>query len=312
MKTQHYGILIQSVNQLIICYLLLSFAITANAVETTKPGASVEGHLSFTGSGALSNLMAYWTQAFSERNPLITVSIADPGGMAGIESLVNGTTDLALISTPVSPEQSDAFAARFGYSPHVIPVAMDAVAVYVNDSNPLTSIDLEELDAVFSSNYRCGETQPIQTWDGLGVKGNLAQQRIAVYGLTINTGANTLFREIALCGGDFLKEFQALAGPDSVESALSTDSAGIGFFSSTMRSPGIHILAIAPHKNAMAVAPLPGAIRSGHYPISRTLSIAINQPKNRPLSPALRAFIDFVLSPEGQSVVTKAGYVSLH
>jgi ABC-type phosphate transport system, periplasmic component len=45
--------------------------------------------------------------------------------------------------------------------------------------------------------------------------------------------------------------------------------------------------------------------------MSRTLGIAINQPMNQPLSLALQAFIDFVLSPEGQSIATKAGYVSL-
>ena len=312
MKTLQGGINSKLAKHLITCCLLFSISMTVNADKTGKPAEPVAGHLSFTGSVALSNLMTYWTQAFSERNPLITVTVADPGGTAGIDALINDTADLALTSTPLDREQSEAFAARFGYSPHVIPVAMDAVAVYVNDANPLTSITIPNLDAVFSSTYRCGETQPIQTWEGLSVIGNLAQQRITVYGLTVDTGANSLFREAALCGGDFLKDFQALAGPDSVESAIITDSAGIGFSSSTMRSAGIHMLAIAPHKNTTAVAPLPDAIRSGHYPMSRTLAIAINQPKNRPLSPALRAFIDFVLSPDGQRVVAKAGYVSLH
>jgi phosphate transport system substrate-binding protein len=45
--------------------------------------------------------------------------------------------------------------------------------------------------------------------------------------------------------------------------------------------------------------------------MSRTLGIAINRPMDQSLSPALRVFIDFILSPEGQSVAIKAGYVSL-
>jgi phosphate transport system substrate-binding protein len=102
-----------------------------------------------------------------------------------------------------------------------------------------------------------------------------------------------------------------LAGPEAVENALISDSAGIGFSSNAMRSAGIHMLAIITHKSALAVAPKPDAIRSGQYPISRTLGFAINRPRNQPLSPELRTFIDFVLSPEGQSVATKAGYVSL-
>ena len=315
MKTPHYGFIFKSIGQpakhQIICFLLLSFAITAYAAETTNPQVPVEGHLAVTGSVALSNLMTYWTQAFSERNPLITVTIADPGGTAGIEALVNGTADVTLTSTPISQKQNDAFEVRFGYTPHVIPVAMDSVAVYVNDSNPLTSITLQNLDAVFSSTYRCGGPKPIQTWGALGVKGKLTQQRITIYGLTVATGASSLYKETALCGGDFIKHFQALAGPEAVENALISDSASIGFFSSAMRSAGIHALAIASHKNALAVAPTPDAIRSGQYPMSRTLGIAINRPMDQPLSPALRVFIDFILSPEGQSVVTKAGYVSL-
>ena len=311
MKSPHYRFIFNQTKYLIMFFFLLSFAISANAVETAQPPLPVTGRLAVTGSVALSNLMTYWTQAFSERNPLITVTIADPGGTAGIEALINGTTDIALTSTPISHKQKDAFEARFGYPPHVIPMAMDAVVVYVNDSNPLTSIALQDLDAVFSSTYRCGETQPIQTWDALGVKGTMAQQRITVYGLTVDTGATSLFRETALCGGDFIKDFQALAGPEAVESALISDSAGIGFSSSAMRSAGIRTLAIVPHKDALAVAPTPDAIRSGQYPMSRTLGIAINQPMNQPLSLALQAFIDFVLSPEGQSIATKAGYVSL-
>ncbi len=311
MKIPYYRFILKSATHLLMCFSLLSFAITANAVEATKLPAPVEGRLVITGSVALSNLMTYWTQAFLARNPLITVTIADAGGTAGIDALVNGTTDIVLTSTPISRKQKEAFEARFGYPPHVIPVAMDAVAVYVNDSNPLTSIALQDLDAVFSSTYRCGETQPIQSWDALGVKGTVAQQRITIYGLTVDTGANSLFRETAMCGGDFIKDFQALAGPEAVESALISDSAGIGFSSSAMRSTGIHTLAITPHKDALAVAPTPDAIRSGQYPMSRTLGIAINQPMNQPLSSALQAFRDFILSPEGQSIATKAGYVSL-
>ena len=202
MKLTHYGFIFKPTKYLIMFFSLLSFAITANAVETTKPPVPVEGRLVVTGSVALSNLMTYWTQAFSERNPLITVTIADPGGTAGIEALINGTTDIALTSTPISHKQKEAFEARFGYPPQVIPMAMDAVVVYVNNSNPLTSIALQDLDAVFSSTYRCGETQPIQSWDALGVKGTVAQKRITVYGLTVDTGATSLFRETAMCGGD--------------------------------------------------------------------------------------------------------------
>jgi phosphate transport system substrate-binding protein len=311
MKSTHYGFTFRPAKYLIMLLSLLSIAITTNAVDADKPPAPVQGRLAVTGSVTLSNLMTYWTQAFSGRNPLVTVTIAYPGGAASIGALINGIADIALTRTPISSKQKEAFEARFGYAPHEILLVMDAVAVYVNDANPLASIALQDLDAVYSSTYRCGKPQPIHTWGALGVKGAMAQQPISVYGLTVTTGTNSLFRETALCGGDFIKDFQALPGPAAVVNALISDDTGIGFSSSSMTSSGIHMLAIAPHKGALAIAPTPDAIRSGQYPISRTLGIAINQSSNQSLSPVLQAFIKFVLSPDGQSIATKAGYVSL-
>jgi len=54
----------------------------------------------------------------------------------------------------------------------------------------------------------------------------LAQQRITVYGFTVDTGATSLFRETALCKGDFIKDLQALVGPEAIENAFILDSAG--------------------------------------------------------------------------------------
>ena len=346
MKTQYGGINFISARHLLTGCLLLGFAMTAHAVDNGKPAEPLTGRLTFIGSDTLSNLMSYWAAAFSAHNPSVSITLADPGGVAGIDALINETADLALTSSPFSSEQVEAFVSRFGYPPRVIPVAMDAVALYVNDANPLTSIAIPELDAVFSSTYRCGEPQPINTWGGLGVQGSLAKQRITAYGLTVDSGANSLFREVALCGGDYSQEFQALAGPEAVQSAIMTDPASIGYFSSSSRpisvcntasAPGavhndlcdhltdkgahrpitgdkplvgFHALALAAHKGAAAIAPTADAIRSGRYPMSRTLAITLNHPENRPLSPALQAFIDFVLSPVGQAIVAKAGYVS--
>ena len=174
--------------------------------------------------------------------------------------------------------------------------------------------------AAAASGYQRTRTEPhvtpapkadIKTWGALGVEGPMAQKRITVYGLTVNTEANSLFRKTALCGGDFIKNFQALAGPESVEKALISDMSGIGFSSSAMHTAGIHTLAIAPDKETPAIAPTTDSIRSGQYPMSRTLSFTINCPLGQPPSPALRTFIHFVLSPEGQDIATKAGYVSL-
>lgn len=311
MHSQRPSLIISSVKCLILCFSLSGLAITVNAGATHEPQEPVSGRMVMTGSVALGNLVSYWAEEFSQRYPLVTVTIADPGGTAGITALINGSADLALISTPLSPAQQEAFITHFGYPPEVIPVAMDAVVVYVNDANPLTAITLPELDAIFSSTYRCGAIQPIHSWGALTGAANLANRPIKVYGLDVDSGATALFKQIALCGGDFITDFQALAGPEALENALITDLSGIGFSSNALRSAGIHALAVAPDKQTPAIAPTPANIRSKHYPMHRTLSIAVNRPANLPLTPALQAFIAFVRSSEGQNVAKKAGYVTM-
>lgn len=271
----------------------------------------VEGRLVLTGSVALGNLISYLTQSFSVYNPLVSVTISDPGGRAGLDALINGSADMVLSSTQLDDRQKQRFQERFGYAPEYIPIAMNALAVYVNNLNSLYSITLQELDSIFSSTYRCGGSQSIQTWDAFNVKGLLAHRQIHIYGLTVNTGASSLFRQKALCGGDFKKDFQALVGPEAVELALTSDYAGIGFVNNALRSPELHALAIKPDKKSVALAPTPKTIRSGQYPMSQTLSMVINHGNDQPVSPALQAFINFVRSPEGQKVIEKAGYVTL-
>ncbi|BCG63509.1 MAG: phosphate transport system substrate-binding protein [Methyloprofundus sp.] len=296
---------------LLIGLSIISFASTPNAAKASEQALPDAGHLVFSGSVALSNLMTYWTQAFAEQNPSITVTIADPGSITGIDTLINGTADMVLTSTNISDKQKQAFEQRYGYPPRIIPVAKDALAVYINALNPLKDISFQELDAVYSETLRCGMPKPIRTWAELGIKGALAKRWIAVYGLTVETGATDLFRQTALCGGDFNQYFQALAGPAAVQDALISDISGIGFSSSTMRSAGMRALAVAPNKNAAAILPVADTIRSSAYPLSRTLAIVVNYPIAKPFTPVMQAFIDFVLSVEGQSVVDNAGYVSL-
>jgi len=185
---------------------------------------------------------------------------------------------------------------------------MDGVAVYVNKLNPLRRITLTQLDAVFSVTRHCGGEAPIETWDQLGIAGALKTRRIVPYGLVDSTGAYHLFRDIALCGGDFKPDFQAMAGPDALESAIESQPDALGFSSSALHSAGIRPLAVASDGSSTAVPPDEANIRNRRYPLSRTLTIAVNLPPSGSLPPALKAFLDYVRSVQGQEVAAKAGY----
>ncbi len=285
--------------------------LATTAILPAHAGPLVAGPLQLGGSLTLADLVTAWVDGFRRYAPGISVAVADTGTEAGFAALVNGSEDAVLVALPASAGQRAAFEARFGYPPTFYPVAMDAVAVYVSDGNPLRRITLAQLDAVYSDTLRCGARAGIETWGALGVGGSLASRRIRPYGLTTNTGASRLFRKVALCGGDFGPGFQAVAGPDALEAALTSQPDAIGFSSSALRSAGLRALAVARDAGATAALPDAAAIRSQRYPMSRKLAIAVNLPPSGRLPAALAAFVRYARSPAGQAVAARAGYVPL-
>ncbi len=287
--------------------LLLTLAINAEPAPISPP----IGRVVLTGATALSSLASYWTQSFGRHHPGIPVAVADPGSAAGLTALLDGTANAVLLSTPLNKDEKDRFEQRHGYPPMVIPVAMDAVAIFVNVSNPLPRISLTQLDAIYSTTRRCGAKKPIETWQALGVHGPLAGAKITPLGLDASTGAHALFRQRALCGGDYQADVQTLAGPTAVAAALKANPSAIGFASSALRAPGIRTVPVSANDHETAVQPSVSTIQTGHYPLPRHLVIVVNLPTGRSLDPALQAFVDYVRSPSGQVVAARAGYAPL-
>lgn len=307
----HYRLRVHTLAVLVLAWApLLAAGAQTPSRAPSAADLRVHGILTLGGSVALADLVAVWAQGFQQDYPGVAVTVSDAGGEAGLASLENGTADAVLLGSPPTDSQLDALQNRLGYAPTLIPVAMDAVAVYVNARNPLQRITLAQLDGVFSATLRCGKTA-IDDWQQLGVPDASALSSVVPYGLDDSTSANLVFRQVALCGGDFRPRFQAVAGPDALESAVASQPGAIGFSSSALHSASIRPLAVARDHSAQAVAPDAEAIRSHRYPMSRTLSIAVNVPDGKPLPPKLQTFVDYVLSADGQNMAQMAGYVPL-
>jgi len=295
------------------CFILLLFT----AVIAPLPAYSADntelptGSLELTGSIALTDLVSEWIDGFRQRYPGIEVTLADAGSEAGITALINGSEDAVVLGMPLDTRQRSAFENHYGYPPQLFPVAMDGVAVYVNKLNPLKRITLTQLDAIFSITRRCGEALPIKTWGQLGVTGPLKSRRILAYGLIDTSGVYQLFRDIALCSGDFKPDFRAMPGPDALESSIESQTDALGFSSSALHSADIRPVAIARNPDSGATLPDEADIRNRRYPLSRMLVIAVNLPPGRSLPPVLKAFLNYAHSTQGQEVTTKAGYIPL-
>lgn len=155
----HYRLRVYTLAVLVLAWAPLLAA--GDQTPSRAPGVAdlrVHGILTLGGSVALADLVALWAQGFQGDYPGVAVTVSDAGGEAGLASLENGTADAVLLGSPPSDSQLDALRNRMGYAATLIPVAMDAVAVYVNARNPLRRITLAQLDGVFSATLRCGKT----------------------------------------------------------------------------------------------------------------------------------------------------------
>ena len=276
-----------------------------------RKAAGVTGNLNSIGSDTLNNLMAFWGEAFTKQYPNVRIQVEGKGSGTAPPALIEGTAQLGPMSREMKSEEMDLFEAKYGYKPTRVSVAVDALAVFVHRDNPVESLSLEQLDGIFSRTFRGGHGD-IKTWGQLGVKGDLEGRPISMYGRNSASGTYGYFKETALFKGDYKDTVKEQPGSSSVVQSVSTDRFAIGYSGCGYLTSGVRAVPLMGigRDAAKSFAPTQEHAMSGKYPLSRNLYIYINKPKAG-LDPAVREFIKFVLSKEGQEIVAKDGYMPL-
>ncbi len=175
-----------------------------------KSTAGVAGNLNSIGSDTLNNLMTYWAEGFKKKYPNVNIQIEGKGSTTAPPALIAGTAQLGPMSRIMKSSEIEAFEKKYGYKPTKIGVALDSLAVFVNKDNPIKSLSLDEVDAIFSSTHKRGLAD-ITTWGQLGVTGKLAAKPISLYGRNSASGTYGYFKEHTLHKGDLQKQCQGTA-----------------------------------------------------------------------------------------------------
>lgn len=272
--------------------------------------SGISGNLSSVGSDTLGNLMAAWTGGFKRLHPGVNVQLQTPGSASAAPALVEGTAQLGPMSRAMRVSEENAFQARFGYPPTAVPVAIDAMAVYVHQDNPLRTISFQQLDALFSRTLWCGASDPITTWGQLGLTGRWQHRDLQLFGRNSVSGTYGYFKQSALCRGDFRADVNEQPGSASVVQSVASSLHAIGYAGIGHQASGARMLAISRHGDK-AVIPSDRAIREGKYPLTRHLYLYINKAPHQPLAPLDAAFMRYILSKQGQKAVSQQGYIPL-
>ena len=295
--------------------LLSGAAGAAVTVEAGLPeyqkASGISGNLSSVGSDTLANLMTLWAEEFNRNYPNVNIQIQAAGSSTAPPALTEGTANVGPMSRKMKDDEIDSFEGKFGYKPTAIPVAIDALAIFVHKDNPIKGLTIPQADAIFSATRKCGYESDIETWGQAGATGAWVGKSIQLYGRNSVSGTYGFFKEHALCQGDYKDNVNEQPGSASVVQAVTTSSNGIGYSGMGYSTSGVRALALAKAAGQPFVEATPENTLNGTYPLARYLYVYVNKKPNQPLPPLENEFIKMVLSKAGQQAVIKDGYIPL-
>jgi len=290
------------------------FALPSIAMDKGLPEyhkvSGVSGSLSSVGSDTLANMMTFWAEEFKRNYPNVNIQIQAAGSSTAPPALTEATSNLGPMSRKMKSREIAAFEKRHGYKPTAVRVAIDALAVFVNKDNPLKGLRIDQVDAIFSSNRKCGAPKSIDRWGDLGLTGEWVGKDIQLYGRNSVSGTYGYFKKKALCKGDFKNTVNEQPGSASVVQSVSASLNGIGYSGIGYKTSGVRALPLSKKGDNYVEASMENAV-SGKYPLSRYLYVYVNKHPNKPLAPMEAEFLKMVLSQSGQKIVEKDGYVPL-
>lgn len=254
--------------------------------------------LQVKGSDTMVNLSQAWAEEFMRKNPDLFIAVTGGGSGTGLAALISGTCDVANSSRRMK-DRERALAEKKGVHPAEFKPALDGIAVVVNPKNPVSRLAMEELAGIFAGK--------IKNWKDVGGK----DAKIVILSREVNSGTHVYFKERVLRRGDpnareeFSPEALLLPSSQAIADEVTQNDAAIGYYGMGYLSPAQKALSVAGDKNSEYAAPTVQNVVSGRYPISRPLYLYTNgEPRG-----AVKAFLDFIFSAEGQEVVSKMDFV---
>ena len=273
-----------------------------------EPVQGVSGTIKSVGSDTMINLMTYWAEGFRKSYPNVTVEIEGKGSATAPPALINGTSNFGPMSRQMKDSEVDQFEKALGYKPTFLETGIDMLAVYVNKDNPIESMSLPQVDAVFSKNRKGGLKDDISSWGELELTGAWAKQPISLYGRNSASGTYGYFKKHALFKGDFKDSVKEQPGSSSVVSGIAREKNGIGYSGIGYKTADVKAVALARKQGGKPVSATVENAYTGKYPLARFLNLYVAHEPNKPLDPLRREFLRYIFSKQGQQDVLKAGY----
>ncbi|MEW6071398.1 MAG: PstS family phosphate ABC transporter substrate-binding protein [Planctomycetota bacterium] len=254
------------------------------------------------GSDTLVNVAQAWAEAYGILHPDSRVAVSGGGSGTGISAMINGTVDIANCSRKMTEEEIAAARAN-GHDPVEFVVGYDALAVFVHRDNPIQSLTLGQLAAIY------GEGGEIETWNDLGVEiPGAKSDEIVLVSRQNNSGTYAYFREAVLGEkGEYKLDTLDMNGSKDLVDLVATTPGAIGYSGIAYATSEVKVVPIAKDAESPPIVPAVSTALDGSYPIARPLFMYT---AGRPTG-AIKDYMDWILSDEGQRVLLRKGYAPI-
>jgi len=270
-------------NKLYLVFLLSAVTILSIAfIAQTK--------ITIKGSDTMVILAQRWAELYMKQHPEVSIQVTGGGSGVGLAALINGTTDIANSSRPIKQTEMEKLKSRYNTLGVEIPCAKDGITIFLHESNKVEELTLEQLSDIY--------TAKITNWKELGG----ADAEIKLYGRENSSGTYVYFKE-EVVKDDYAASCQTLPGTAAVVNAVKKDIHGIGYGGAAYAA-GVKHCKVKKDTGSESYLPTKENIAKNLYPITRYLYMYL---RNRPTG-ELKNYIDWILSPEGQKIVTEVGY----
>ncbi|MDE0424843.1 MAG: phosphate ABC transporter substrate-binding protein [Candidatus Poribacteria bacterium] len=255
------------------------------------------------GSDTMVNLAQAWAETYTSISSQASVEVSGGGSGTGVAALINGTVDIANCSRQIKPKELEQATQNTGKVPQEFIVGYDALAVYVHHDTPIDKITIPQLAEIY------GENGTITKWSHLGLTHTACpSDKIIRISRQSNSGTYFYFREALLgTARDFRIGSLDLHGSKDVVEVIGRTPCAIGYSGMGYATSHVKMLEVATTSDAPYYAPTLENVMAKTYPIARPLYMySLGEPTG-----AIKTYLDWILSAEGQQIVEKLGFVPL-
>jgi phosphate transport system substrate-binding protein len=283
---------------LIILFLFVAACGRAAGQASAQPATSA--YIQNKGSDTIVNLALAWAEKYQAENPQVSISVTGGGSGTGIAALLNKTVDIANASRQMQAEEIQKAQAS-GFEPVEFVIARDAIAVIVNPANPIGRLTMQQISDIYSGK--------INNWSQVGGE----DRPIVRLSREVNSGTHVYFRDTVIRLGDknnktlFASDTLLLPSSEGIISEVRQNPNAIGYDGLGYVPADLKKVAVARNANSPYVLPSIASVNDKSYPVARDLYMySAGQP-----SGAVKAYLDWIVSPEAQIIVANLGFVPI-